>query len=76
MLGARLVEGLDPGLVAHARDVLGPAVDAALDGLVSDGLLAEGGGRLAPTGRGWLLGNELYGRLWDLAPGEVAVARC
>ena len=33
-------------------------------------------GRLIPTERGWLLGNELYGALWDLAPGEVAAARC
>lgn len=76
MLGARLVEGLHPGLVAHAREALGPRVDDALAGLVADGLLAERDGRLAPTSRAWLLGNELYGRLWDLAPGEVAAARC
>ena len=76
MLGARLVTGLDPDLVAHARNVLGPSVDEALAGLLADGLLAERGGRLAPTERGWLLGNELYGRLWELAPGEVATASC
>lgn len=76
MLGARLVEGLDPELVAHAREVLGPRTDDALAGLLDDGLLAERDGRLAPTSRGWLLGNELYGRLWDLAPGEVVTASC
>lgn len=76
MLGARLVEGLDPALVAHARAAIGPRVDDALEGLLSDGLLEGRSGRLAPTQRGWLLGNELYGRLWDLAPGEVETARC
>ena len=44
--------------------------------LVARGLLAEREGRLAPTGQGWLLGNELYGALWGLAEGEVACARC
>ena len=75
MLGARLTEGLDPGLLDHAAGVL-PAgsLRTCLDGLVSDGLLTERGGRLAPTERGWLVGNELYERLWDLAPGEVASA--
>lgn len=72
MLGARLVSGLDPGLVAHAREALGAgALEACLEGLLADGLLAGREGRLAPTERGWLLGNELYERLWDLAPGEV-----
>lgn len=76
MLGARLVAGLDPALVDHARGVLGSRVDDVLAGLLADGLLAERKGHLAPTRRGWLLGNELFGRLWDLAPGEVATARC
>ena len=77
MLGARLVEGLDPGLLGHAREVL-PAgsLDACLEGLLADGLLSERDGRLAPTESGWLLGNELYERLWDLAPGEVASVDC
>ncbi len=75
MLGARLAGGLDPGLVAHAGEVLAEGeLRACLDGLLADGLLAEVDGRLAPTERGWLLGNELYERLWDLAPGEVASA--
>lgn len=77
MLGARLVEGLDPGLVNHARGALpAGALDLCLEGLLADGLLAERDGRLAPTRAGWLLGNELYERLWDLAPGEVASVEC
>ena len=64
MLGARLVEGLSPMLVRYAYEVLGEdRVDDCLDGLVSDGFLTK---RYSPTKRGWLLGNELYGRLWDL----------
>lgn len=76
MLGARLVRGLDPGLVARARDLLGARLDETLADLVARGLLAEREGRLAPTGQGWLLGNELYGALWGLAEGEVVRARC
>lgn len=77
MLGARLVEGLDPGLLGHAREALpAGALDACLEGLLADGLLSERAGRLAPTESGWLLGNELYERLWDLAPGEVASVDC
>ena len=76
MLGARLVAGLRPELVSQAREAFGARLDAMLDALLGDGLLVERGNRLAPTERGWLLGNELYGALWDLAPGEVVEARC
>lgn len=76
MLGARLVEGLRPELVVRARGLFGARFDDAIDDLLARGLLAEKGGRLAPTEQGWLLGNELYGPLWDLAPGEVRSARC
>lgn len=70
MLGARMRAGLDSGLVSHARRVL-PSLDECLEELVAEGYLATREGRLAPTERGWLLGNELYERLWDLAPGDV-----
>lgn len=76
MLGARMVEGLGPGLVRRARELLGARLDDVLAELLSRGLLAERAGRLAPTESGWLLGNELYGALWDLAPGPVATASC
>lgn len=68
MLGARLTQGLSPSLVAYAQEVLGKErVDLVLERCVRDGLLARtAAGALAPTESGWLLGNELYGRLWDL----------
>ena len=68
MLGARLTQGLSPSLVAYAQEVLGKErVDLVLERCVQDGLLARtAAGALAPTESGWLLGNELYGRLWDL----------
>ena len=67
MLGARLARGLDPALVSHARDILGQRLDDCLCGLIADGYLTEA---LAPTRKGWLLGNELFGRLWGLAHEE------
>lgn len=70
MLGARMRAGLDPNLLSHARRVL-PSLDECLEELVAEGYLATREGRLAPTERGWLLGNELYERLWDLAPVDV-----
>ena len=76
MLGARLVEGLRPELVSRARELFGVRFDDTIDALLARDLLADKNGRLAPTEQGWLLGNELYGALWDLAPGEVAAARC
>ena len=76
MLGARLTEGIGPALVSRARALLGPALDDALADLLDRALLVERGDRLAPTERGWLLGNELYGALWGLAPGEVVAASC
>ena len=73
MLGARLASGLDAGLVAYARDLLGHSVDETLNRLVCEGYL---NGFLAPTEKGWLLGNELYGELWDLAGrGDTLVRR-
>lgn len=71
MLGARLSRGLDPGLVEHVRHLLGPDVDRALAEAQSRGLLDAD---LAPTRDGWLLGNELYGLLWDLAEAEPLTA--
>lgn len=76
MLGARLTEGLDPALVSRAGALFGAQLDEILAKLLTRGLLAQKNDHLAPTQQGWLLGNELYGALWDLAPGKVATARC
>lgn len=68
MLGMRMTRGVGPGPLARARDVAGAArVDAAVGEALRRGLAAWEGGRLVPTERGWLLGNELYGLMWDLA---------
>ena len=57
------------GRSVRARAAAGEKnVDAAVDGALSRGLAAwDADGRLVPTERGWLLGNELYGLMWDLA---------
>ena len=62
--------------MVRARELFGARLDDTVDALLARGLLAERDGRLVPTEQGWLLGNELYGALWGLAPGEVASARC
>lgn len=57
MLGMRMTSGVE--LERVPTDVA-----TALEGR---GLVTRTGGRLVPTHDGWLLGNELYGALWDLA---------
>ena len=66
-----LFRSLGPGLLARARDAVGAAaVDRAVDTLVGEGLLAETpSGAFAPTERGWLMGNVVFGELWGLADG-------
>ena len=72
MLGARLACGLDFGLVSYARAILGKAFDQTLERLRGEGYLD---GSLAPTEKGWLLGNELYGELWNLAGDTETLVR-
>ena len=43
-----------------------------VDGLERRGLVALTDGGMRPTQRGWLLGNEVFGALWSLAPSSVA----
>jgi oxygen-independent coproporphyrinogen-3 oxidase len=76
MLGMRLTEGVGEALLAHARSVLGAGrVDGALEEAAAEGLVrTTRAGGVAPTERGWLLGNELFGLMWGLAPGTVASA--
>lgn len=70
MLGMRMMDGVP---YAAFRRAVGAGVPQ--DDLESAGadLEARGlarwtdGGRFVPTEQGWLLGNELYGALWDLA---------
>lgn len=78
MLGMRLVAGVPAGLLALAREVIGAdTVDAALERVVARGLATPTpGDGLAPTRDGWLLGNELYGEMWDLAGAPVLELGC
>ena len=74
MLHARLMEPISSALLAESELVFGASrLQDVFDTCVQDGLLAcvdstdsriESSYR--PTEKGWLLGNELYGRLWDL----------
>ena len=59
MLGMRLTAGI-------AADRL-DAAPSTRDHLLGCGLIEWAGNRLVPTHDGWLLGNGLYGALWDLA---------
>jgi len=58
MLGLRMVEGITDDLARRA------GVVAALEELRRDGLVEFDGVRWLTTQRGWLLGNEVFGRVW------------
>ena len=74
MLHARLMEPISALLLDEAELVFGVSrLHDVFDACVRDGLLvhvdaanSRTGTSYKPTEKGWLLGNELYGRLWDL----------
>ena len=74
MLHARLTEPIAPTLLDESELVFGTShLQDVFDACVQDGLLdrveadvLNGAKTYKPTEKGWLLGNELYGRLWDL----------
>ena len=72
MLSMRMTAGAAPALLRKAgrllgddrvRDAAGRSVALGLASWEKDGACC----RLAPTERGWLMGNELYELFWDLA---------
>ena len=67
MLGMRMAQGVSDELVGQAYALIPETADA-FNRLESDGLVVHDDGRWKPTERGWLCGNDLYGRLLDLAP--------
>ena len=67
MLGMRMSRGVSDERVATAAAFL-PEVRDALASLQADGYIVHDAGRFRPTSMGWLCGNDLYGRLLDLAP--------
>ena len=74
MLHARLMEPISAALLDEAEQIFGAlCLHDVFDACVRDGLLvhvdaanSRTGASYKPTEKGWLLGNELYGRLWDL----------
>ena len=67
MLGMRMTRGVSQGAIERATRLL-PDAPAAFSQLEAAGLVERSGGRLRPTERGWLCGNELYGSMYELAP--------
>ena len=78
MLGMRMSRGVALGDVSalsgvggfesHPRFGLLPEAERVFLDLVDLGLVERRDDRLVPTERGWLCGNELFGRIFDLAP--------
>lgn len=67
MMKMRMCCGVSEDEVRAAALLL-PGVIDAFRSLVRDNLVSREGGRYVPTLGGWLLGNELYGRIYELAP--------
>lgn len=59
MLGLRMREGISEALAVSA------AVQAPLEALARDGLVERVADRWRTTSRGWLLGNEVFGQVWN-----------
>lgn len=66
MLGMRMSRGVSDLDIEQAQSLL-PGVSACFQGLIDLGLVEHTEGRYRPTKLGWLCGNELYGRIFDLA---------
>jgi oxygen-independent coproporphyrinogen-3 oxidase len=63
MLGMRMCRGISPELLQKAARYT-PAINDTFEELIALELVTFLEGRYRPTSRGWLLGNELYGRIW------------
>ncbi len=67
MLAFRRSAGLDRGFAARALKAV-PQLADVLRTLQEEGLVARAGdGSYVPTQRGWLMGNRVFGAIWDLA---------
>lgn len=64
MLGMRMSSGVSLQQVDQA-ELLVPGMKSTFEELVFLHLIEESQGRYRPTQRGWLLGNELFGRIWN-----------
>jgi oxygen-independent coproporphyrinogen-3 oxidase len=59
MLGMRLTKGVAPSAVTGAD------LEFVFASLRDEELIELAGGRWRTTTRGWLLGNEVFGRIWN-----------
>ena len=66
MLQMRMSQGVCAADI-DAASLVFSELPAVMDSLIADGLVELRDGRHKPTNLGWLCGNELYGRLLDLA---------
>lgn len=67
MLAFRRSAGLDARQARQAIKTV-PQLKQTLERLVEQGLVVHGDdGSYAPTCRGWLMGNEIFGAIWGLA---------
>lgn len=67
MMKMRMTRGVSDEELFKAAALIPEAIDV-FNSLVRDNLVSREDGRWKPTFGGWLLGNELYGRIYDLAP--------
>lgn len=66
MLAMRMSRGVSEDSLTQAQDLL-PRAGEVFKELEQLGLVRHCNARYEPTEKGWLLGNELYLRIWDLA---------
>lgn len=66
-LGMRMSEGVSKEYINYVDHEIQGTWDV-FTSLVDDNLVYEEAGRLKPTEKGWLLGNILYGRIYNLEP--------
>ena len=66
MLAMRMSRGVEESRVRDAQELLPEALNC-FEELCQLGLAEARDGRYVPTTLGWLCGNELYGRIFDLA---------
>ena len=67
MLGMRMARGISDARLEAACTYLPEAIETMME-LAQDGYVEHLDGSWKPTQLGWLCGNDLYGRLLDLAP--------
>lgn len=66
LLAMRMSDGISAERLGEAGLLL-PGIHGVFRELAQLGLVTMAGSRYLPTERGWLLGNEMYSRIWALA---------